>query len=284
MEYQKERGNNMKTIVNQANGIVINVDNEMNEIHLSHIQNSVAFTITIPTDSSEGVIEKWLCMHMSENDCAHSYEKVVKELNEVLKLYMPEKRRYQKTYETKYVVDGIVEHISKCGERYESVDMGNKLAVGEAESISIVSDEYRVSVTSEMELEIYEATTEQLVFQFPIDTKDFDQLTILGLFKEDCLDYLKKFSSLKLGKVSDPAKRALVINASSRYHFHQDTLERLVRACIKYDELTYVPTNHNGHVIGFLPNSLWTYCGTNHITMWAYNSMGSEVERISFDA
>lgn len=273
----------MKTIVNQTNGIVISVDNEMNEVHLSHIQNNVAFTVTIPTDSSEGVIEKWLCMHMSENDCSHSYEKVVKELNELLHLYMPEKRRFQRTYETKYVIDGMVEHISRCGEKYESTDMGNRLATGEAYSISIVSDEYRVSVTSKMELQVYEATTEQLVFQFPIDTKDFDQLAVLGMFKEDCLDYLKKFSSLKLGQVSDPAKRALVINATSKYHFHEDTLKRMVETCIKYDGLALVSTKHSSHVIGFLPNTLWTYCGPNRIIMWAYNNNGSEVERISFD-
>ena len=273
----------MKTIVNQTNGIVISVDNEMNELHLSHIQNNVAFTVTVPTDTAEGVIEKWLCMHMSENDCSHSYEKVVKELNELLHLYMPEKRRFQRTYETKYVIDGMVEHISRCGEKYESTDMGNRLATGEVYSISIVSDEYRVSVTSKMELEVYEATTEQLVFQFPIDTKDFDQLAVLGMFKEDCLDYLKKFSSLKLGQVSDPAKRALVINATSKYQFHEDTLKRMVETCIKYDGLALVPTKHSSHVIGFLPNTLWTYCGPNRITMWAYNNNGSEVERISFD-
>ena len=274
----------MKTIVNQTNGIVISVNDETNELHLSHVQDNVAFTVTIPTDSAEGVIEKWLCMHMSENDCSHSYEKVVTKLNEMLHLYIPKKRRFQKTYETKYAANGIVEHISKCGERYESTDMGNRLAIGEANYISIFSDEYRVTVESDMTFEVFESTTDQMIFQFPINTKDFDQLAVLGMFKEDCLEYLKKFSSLNLGKVSDPAKRAMVIDATSKYHFHQDTFKRLAETCIKYDGLALVQSNHSSHVIGFLPNTLWTYYGPGRITMWAYDDLGSEIERISFEA
>ena len=274
----------MKTIVNQANGILVGVDNETNKIHLSHIQSNVAFTVTIPLEGSEKVIEKWLCAHMSENDCFHSYEKVVKEINELLHLYIPAKRNFPKTYETRYVVDGIVIHVSDCGERYESVEMGKRLAVGEIKSISVASDEYHVTVGSDMVFEVREATTEQLVFQFPIDTDDYDHLTVLGMFQEDCLDYIKKFASLKLGKVNDPAKRALVINATSKYHFHQDTFMKLAETCVKYDGLALVQSNHSNHVIGFLPNTLWTYYGPGRITMWAYNENGTELEQISFDA
>lgn len=275
----------MKTIVNETNGIVINIDPKMNEIHLTHIRGIVAFSVTVPIDTNEGVIEKWLCMHTSENDCLHSYEKIVRKLNELLHLYMPEKRRFRKTYETKYVVDGIVEHVSQCGEQYESTEMGNRLATGEVSAISIVSDEYRVTINKDMELEVYEVTTDQLIFQFPIDTTDYDQLEILSLFKEDCLEYLKKFSRLKLGKVSDPEKRALVIQATSaKYNFHKNTLEKLVETCIKYDNLALVPTRHSNHIIGFLPNTLWTYYGPSRITMWAYDDNGSEIERVSFES
>ena len=274
----------MKSIINQTNGVIININDREQEIYLSHVRKSVVFTVTLPLTCSEGALEKWLCAHMSENDCTQGYSKVVKELNNALHLYMPEKeRRFPKTYETKYIIDGFVRHTAQCGEHYDSTDMGEKLASGQYSSIAIASDEYRIVIDSDLEAEIYEATTGQLPFQFPLDTTDFDQLAVLGQFKEDCLDYLRKFASLHLGKVSDPIKRALVISATTKYKFNQHTLKRLVETCAKYDNLGLVETNHSNHAIGFIPNTLWTYCGEHCITMWAYDNLGSEMERISFD-
>ena len=221
---------------------------------------------------------------MSENDCTQGYTKVVNELNDVLHLYIPSKEmRYHKTYETKYIVNGMVEHIGE--DYYDSTDMGENLVSGDiSNSIAIVSDEYRIEISSDLATEVYEETTNQLIFQFPLDTTDTDQLAVLELFKEDCLDYLRKFASLHLGAVSDPVKRKLIISAMSKYKFNQHTLKRLVATCAKYDSLGLMETNRNNHAIGLVPNTLWTYCGEHCIVMWAYDKFGSAFERIIFDA
>lgn len=276
---KKEAKCNMKTIVNQANGIIININDVTQEIYLSHVRKNVVLTVTLPLTCSKSRLEKWLCTHMSE----HGYTKVVNELNKALHLYIPRKERYPKTYETKYVVNGMVKHTAKCDEYYDSTYMGENLASGDdSNSIAIVSDEYRIEISSDLVAEVSEETTNQLIFQFPLDTTDADQLAVLRLFKEDCLDYLRKFASLHLGAVSDPVKRKLIISAMSKYKFNQHTLKRLVATCAKYDSLGLMKTNHNKHAIGFVPNTLWTYYGEHCIVMWAYDKFGSVLERVNF--
>lgn len=276
----------MKTLVNRANGIVINIDNDM--VYLSHIRKNVAFTVKVPVNASEA-IEKWLCMHMSEDDCTHAYEKTVDSLNGLLHLNIPEKRTYKRTYKTVYYLDNHEIHTHAAGDdEFDSVSMGIKLAVGDIDSISIRNDEYRVVVKSDMNMEVYEDTTDQMIFRFPIYTMNIDELAVLRLFKDDCLFLLRKFSNLalqlKAKKITDPAKRTLLIYAARCNCFNEDSLKQLANAFLKYDDLALVQTSNNNPVVGLLPNTLWVYYGLDRIAMWAYGNPGSEIDHIVIKA
>lgn len=270
----------MKKLVSRINSIVINVDDD---VYLSHIRNNVAFTVKVPVNASE-TIEKWLCMHMSEDDCTHAYEKMVKTLNGLLHLNMPYRiRPFKRTYKTRYFIDENEVHTSDCGDEFDSTSMGFKLIVGDVDSIAIRNDEYRIVVKSNMDMEVYEDTTDQLIFRFPMYTVNPDELAVLKLFKEDCLLLLRKFSNLALQlrakKITDHAKRSILIDAA-RCNFNEDSLKQLANAFLKYDGLALMQTSHNNPVVGLLPNTLWVYYGIDRISMWAYGDNGSEIDHI----
>ena len=274
----------MKTIVNRTNGIVINVNNDV--VYLSHIKDNVAFTVKVPVNNNE-TIEKWLCMHMSEGDCTHSYEKTIGSLNSLLHTNMPETRRFKRTYKTRYFIDETEVHTSDCGEEFDSASMGIKLIVGEVDSISIMDDKYKVVVKSNMDLEVYEVVTDQLIFRFPMNTVNPNELDVLRLFREDCFLLLRKFSNLALQlnarKITDTAKRSILIDAA-RCNFNEDTLKKLAKVFFKYDDLALVRASNNNPVVGLLPNTLWVYYGIGKIAIWAHDDNGSVIEHVVLEA
>lgn len=143
-------------------------------------------------------------------------------------------------------------------------------------------DEYQLVVDSNFNMEIWDIPTNVKIFSFPLDTTDKDQMAVLNLFKkEECLKYIRRYKMLHLERITDPAKRALIMN-SFKYDFTKDTMKSLVNACAKYDNLGLVTTEYNSHAIGLVANVLWTYCGDRWITMWAYDEYGTEVEHFSF--
>ena len=274
----------MKALVNRTNGIVINIDEDT--VYLSHIRNNVAFTVKVSVNASEA-IEKWLCMHMSESDCTHAYEKMVKTLNGLLHLNMPEKRAYKRTYKTRYFIDENELHTSDCGEEFDSESMGITLIVGDADSISIMDDAYKVVVKSNMDLEVYEVVTDQLIFRFPMNTVNPNELAVLRLFKEDGILLLRKLSNLALQlnarKITDTGKRFLLIDAARR-NFNEDTLKKLAKVFFKYDDLALVRASNNNPVVGLLPNTLWVYYGIGKIAIWAHDDNGSVIEHVVLKA
>ena len=274
----------MKTIVNRTNGIVINVNNDV--VYLSHIKDNVAFTVKVPVNNNE-TIEKWLCMHTSKGDCTHSYEKTIGSLNSLLHTNMPETRRFKRTYKTRYFIDETEVHTSDCGEEFDSASMGIKLIVGEVDSISIMDDKYKVVVKSNMDLEVYEVVTDQLIFRFPMNTVNPNETDVLRLFKEDCLLLLRKFSNLALQlnarKITDTAKRSILIDAA-RCNFNEDTLKKLAKVFFKYDDLALVRASNNNPVVGLLPNTLWVYYGIGKIAIWAHDDNGSVIEHVVLEA
>ena len=275
----------MKMVVDRTNGIVINIDEDT--VYLSHIKDNVAFTVKVPVNNS-GTIEKWLCIHVSEGDCTHSYEKMVETLNGLLHTNMPETRTFKRTYKTRYFIDENEVHTSDCGEEFDSASMGIKLIVGEIDSISIMDDKYKVVVKSNMDLEVYEVVTDQLIFRFPMYTVNPNELAVLRLFKEDCLLLLRKFSNLTLQllnarKITDTVKRSILIDAA-RCNFNEDTLKKLAKVFLKYDDLALVRTCNNNPVVGLLPNTLWVYYGIGKIAIWAHDNNGSVIEHIVLEA
>lgn len=274
----------MKALVNRTNGIVINVDDDV--VYLSHIKDNVAFTVKVPVNNRE-TIEKWLCMHMSESDCTHAYEKTVVSLNGLLHTNMPETRRFKRTYKTRYFIDENEVHTSDCGEEFDSANMGSKLIIGDADSISIMDDKYKVVVKSNMDLEVYEVVTDQLIFRFPMYTVNPNELDVLRLFKEDCFLLLRKFSNLALQlnarKITDTAKRSILIDAA-RCNFNEDTLKKLAKVFFKYDDLALVRASNNNPVVGLLPNTLWVYYGIGKIAIWAHDNNGSVIEHVVLKA
>ena len=276
----------MKALVNRTNGIFINIDEDI--VYLSHIKDNVAFTVKVPVNNS-GTIEKWLCMHMSEGDWTHAYEKTVDSLNAMLHLNIPEKRMFKRTYKTRYFIDENEVHTSDCGEEFDSASMGIKLIVGEIDSISIMDDHYKVVVKSNMDMEVYEVVTDQLIFRFPMHTVNPNELDVLRLFKEeDCLLLLRKFSNLALQllnarKITDTEKRSLLIDAA-RCNFNEDTLKKLAKVFIKYDDLALVRAINNNPVVGLLPNTLWVYYGIGKIAIWAHDNNGSVIEHVVLEA
>ena len=269
----------MEKLVSRINSIVINIDDD---VYLSHIRNNVAFTVKVPVNASE-TIEKWLCMHMSEDD--HAYEKMVKSLNGMLHLNMPYRiRPFKRTYKTVYYLDDHEIHTnSYADDEFDSTSMGFKLIVGDVDSIAIRNDEYRIVVKSNMDMEVYEDTTDQLIFRFPMYTVNPNELAVLKLFKDDCILLLRKFSNLALQlrakKITDHAKRSILIDAA-RCNFNEDSLKKLAKVFFKYDELALMQTSHNNPVVGLLPNTLWVYYGIDRISMWAYGDNGSEIDHI----
>ena len=269
----------METLASRINSIVINIDDD---VYLSHIRNNVAFTVKVPVNASE-TIEKWLCMHMSEDD--HAYEKMVKSLNGMLHLNMPYRTRpFKRTYKTVYYLDDHEIHTnSYADDEFDSTSMGFKLIVGDVDSIAIRNDEYRIVVKSNMDMEVYEDTTDQLIFRFPMYTVNPNELAVLKLFKDDCLLILRKFSNLALQlrakKITDHAKRSILIDAA-RCNFNEDSLKKLAKVFFKYDLLALMQTSHNNPVVGLLPNTLWVYYGIDRISMWAYGDNGSEIDHI----
>lgn len=274
----------MKALVNRTNGIVINIDEDT--VYLSHIKDNVAFTVKVPVNNS-GTIERWLCMHTSEGDCTHSYEKMVETLNGLLHTNMPETRMFKRTYKTRYFIDENEVHTSDCGEEFDSASMGIKLIVGEVDSISIMDDKYKVVVKSNMDFEVYEVVTNQMIFRFPMYTVNPNELDVLRLFKEDCLLLLRKFSNLALQlnarKITDTAKRSILIDAA-RCNFNEDTLKKLSKVFIKYDDLALVRASNNNPVVGLLPNTLWVYYGIGKIAIWAHDNNGSVIEHVVLKA
>ena len=271
-----------KTIVNQTNGIVISINEDAQDMCATQIRKNVAFTVALPLNESDE-LEKWLCSHIPENDPT-GYVQVVKEVNNVLKLDIPtDERRWSKTYKKHYAADGKLVYTTEYDAvHYNSSELGKRLASGENEYISIFDDEYQIIVDSNFNMEIWDIPTNVKIFSFPLDTTDKDQMAVLNLFKkEECLKYLRKYKTLHLERVTDSAKRALIMDAA-RYDFTKDTMKALVDACAKYDNLGLVTTEYNSHAIGLVANVLWTYCGNRWITMWAYDEYGTEVERFSF--
>ena len=275
MDARKTRGTIMKMVVDRTHGIVINIGKE--DVRLTRIKENVAFTVKVKADKKD-VIEKWLCMHTH----LHSYEKIANNLNKVLDTSISAKPQFKRTYETKYSINGIVKRVSKCGKYYNSTMMGIKLANGYADSIAIESDKYRIEIGSDMEFKLYEQVTNQLVFRFPIaiDMDDQNQM-VLKLFNEDCLNYLKKSSCLKLSKITDSAKRSLIIDVYTSYS--ESVMNQMIETCIKYDKLALVMTDKPTPIIGSLPNILLVYRGSNKIVMWAYDDNGVQMKRIDFD-
>lgn len=272
----------MKTIVNQENGIIVSINEDAKEMYLSQIKKNVSFTVALPLNESDE-LEKWLCSHIPENDPI-GYVQVVKEVNNVLKLDIPaDERRWGKTYKKHYAADGKLVHTTEYGAtHYDSSELGKRLASGENEYISIFDDEYQIVVDSNFNMEIWDIPTNVKIFSFPLDTTDKDQMAVLNLFKkEECLKYIRRYKMLHLERVTDPAKRALIMN-SSKYDFTKDTMKALVDACAKYDSLGLVTTEYNSHAIGLVANVLWTYYGDRFIVMWAYDEFGIELERLAF--
>lgn len=271
-----------KTIVNQTNGIVISINEDAKEMCLSHIRKGVAFTVALPMDE-KSQIERWLCVHMAEND-PQGYTQVVSEVNNTLQLNIPlEERRWAKTYKKHYGVNGELVHTVEYGAvHYDSTSIGERLASGEIKSITISDDEYHVVINSDLNMEIYEMSTGYKVFSIPLDTTNRDELAVLNLFKkEECLKYLRKYKALHLERISDPAKRALILD-SAKYNFTKETLKSLVDTCAKYDDLGMMTTEYNNHPIGLVASVLWVYCGNRWITIWAYDEYGTEIEHLSF--
>lgn len=271
----------MKALASRINSIVINVDDD---VYLSHIRNNVAFTVKVPINANASeTIEKWLCMHMSEDD--HAYEKIINSLNGMLHLNMPYRiRPFKRTYKTVYYLDDHEIHTnSYADDEFDSTSMGFKLIVGDVDSIAIHNDEYRIVVKSNMDMEVYENTTDQLIFRFPMYTVNPNELAVFKLFKDDCLFLLRKFSNLALQlrakKITDHAKRSILIDAA-RCNFHEDSLKKLAKVFFKYDGLALMQTSHNNPVVGLLPNTLWVYYGNDRISMWAYGDNGSEIDHI----
>lgn len=273
----------MKNIINQTNGIILSINEEAQEMCLTQIRKNVAFTVALQL-SEKDEVEKWLCSHLPENDPTQGYAQIVNELNDILKLDIPaDERRWSKTYKKHYAADGKLAHTTEYGAvHYDSSELGKRLASGENEYISIFDDEYQIIVNSNFNMEIWDIPTNVKIFSFPLDTTDKDQMAVLNLFKkEECLKYIRRYKTLHLERVTDPAKRALIMN-SSKYEFTKSTMKALVEACAKYDALGLVKTDYNNHAIGLLSNILWTYCGDRFITMWAYDEFGVELERLAF--
>ena len=272
----------MKTIVNQENGIILSINEEAQEMCLTQIRRSVAFSVALPLSEVDD-LEKWLCSHMPENDPTQGFKQVVEEVNEALHADIPtEERRWGKTYKKHYAADGKLIHTMEYGAvHYDSSELGKLLALGEVEYISVFDDEYQIIVDSDFNMEIWDIPTNVKIFSFSLNTTNKDELAILGLFKEDCIGYLRTYTSLHLDTVSDPDKRALIMDAK-RYNFTKPTMRSLVEACSKYDGLGLVKTDYNNHAIGLITNVLWTYCGDRAIIMWAYDEFGVELERLAF--
>ena len=273
----------MRNIINQENGIIISINDKAQEMCLTQIRKNVAFTVALPL-SEKNEVEKWLCSHIPENDPTQGYAQVVKEVNEALKLDIPaDERRWSKTYKKHYAADGKLVHTTEYGAiHYDSLELGRRLASGENEYISIFDDEYQLLVDSDFNMEIWDIPTNTKIFCSPLDTTDKDQMAVLNLFKkEECLKYIRRYKMLHLERITDPAKRALIMN-SSKYDFTKDTMKALVDACAKYDNLGLVTTEYNSHAIGLVANVLWTYCGDRFIVMWAYDEFGVELERLAF--
>ena len=274
----------MKNIINQENGIVITInDEEAQEMCLTQIRKNVAFSVALPLSEVEG-LERWLCRHLPENDPTQGYAHVVEEVNEVLKSNIPsEERRWSKFYKKHYAADGCEVHTTQYGAgHFDSTNLGEKLALGNISSICISDDEYVIAIDANFVAEIRDIATSVKIFSIPLNTTDKDQLAILSLFKEDCIEYLRTYASLHLDSVSDPNKRALIMDAKKKYNFTKPTMRSLVEACSKYDKLGVVKTNYNSHAIGLVANVLWTYCGERAIIMWAYDEFGTELERLAF--
>ena len=271
-----------KTIINQENGIVISINGEAQEMCATQIKKNVAFTVALPMSEVDG-LERWLCLHLPENDPTQGYAKVVKEVNEALKSDIPsEERRWSKFYKKHYAADGCEIHTVEYGAvHYDSTKLGEKLAMGEINSICISDDEYVITIDDKFVAEIRDLATSVRIFSVPLNTTDKDELAILKCFKEECINYLRTYASLRLDAVSDPAKRALIMDAK-RYNFTKATMRALVETCSKYDSLGLVKTDYNSHAIGLMTNVLWTYCGERAIIMWAYDEFGVELERLAF--
>lgn len=273
----------MRNIINQTNGIILSINDEAQEMCLTQVRKNVAFTVALPL-SEKNEVEKWLCSHLPENDPTQGYAQIVNELNDILKLDIPaDERRWGKTYKKHYAADGKLVHTTEYGAvHYDSSELGKRLASGEVGFISIFDDEYQIVVDPDFNIEIWDIPTNNKIFSFPLDTTDKDQMAVLNLFKkEECLKYIRRYKTLHLERVTDPAKRALIMN-SSKYEFTKSTMKALVEACAKYDTLGLVKTDYNSHAIGLMSNVLWTYCGDRFVVMWAYDEYGVEVERLAF--
>ena len=272
----------MKNIINQTNGIIITVNEEAQEMCLTQIKKSVAFSVALPLSEVEG-LERWLCRHLPENDSTQGYKKIVEEVNEALHADIPsEERRWSKFYKKHYAADGCEIHTVEYGAvHYDSTKLGERLAIGEINSICISDDEYVITIDDKFVAEIRDLATSVKIFSVPLNTTDKDELAILKTFKEECIEYLRTYALLHLDTVLDPAKRALIMEAK-RYNFTKHTMRALVEACSKYDGLGLVKTNYNSHAIGLVANVLWTYCSDRAIIMWAYDEFGVELERLAF--
>lgn len=278
---RKKEVNIMRNIINQTNGIILSINEEAQEMCLTQIRRSVAFSVALPLSEVDD-LEKWLCSHMPEND-PQGYKKIVEEVNEALKSDIPsDERRWSRFYKKHYAADGCEVHTTQYGAvHFDSTNLGEKLALGDISSICISDDEYVITIDANFVAEIRDLATSIKIFSVPLNTTDKDELAILGLFKEDCIGYLRTYASLHLDTVLDPAKRALIMDAK-RYNFTKPTMRSLVEACSKYDGLGLVKTDYNNHAIGLMTNVLWTYCGDRFITMWAYDEFGVELERLAF--
>ena len=271
-----------KTIVNQENGIIVSINDEAQEMCLTQIRKGVAFSVALSLSEVEG-LERWLCRHLPENDPTQGYAQVVKEVNDTLKLDIPaDERRWSKFYKKQYAADGCEVHRVEYGAaHYDSTKLGERLALGDISSICISDDEYVIAIDANFIAEIRDIATSVKIFSVPLNTTDKDKLAILKCFKEECIEYLRTYAMLHLDTVSDPAKRALIMEAK-RYNFTKSTMKALVDACAKYDTLGLVTTEYNNHAIGLMSNVLWTHCANRAIIMWAYDEFGTELERLAF--
>lgn len=272
----------MKNIINQTNGIILSINEEAQEMCLTQIRKNVAFTVALPLNEIDG-LERWLCLHLPENDPTQGYKKIVEDVNETLHADIPsEERRWSKFYKKHYAADGCEIHTVEYGAvHYDSTKLGERLAMGEINSICISDDEYVITIDDKFVAEIRDLATSVRIFSVPLNTTDKDELAILKTFKEECIEYLRTYALLHLDTVLDPTKRALIMEAR-RYNFTRPTMKALVEACSKYDKLGLVKTDYNNHAIGLLSNVLWTYCGDRAIIMWAYDEFGVELERLAF--
>lgn len=270
----------MKNIIN--NGIILSINEEAQEMCLTQIRKNVAFTVALPLNEVDG-LERWLCLHLPENDPTQGYKKIVEDVNETLHADIPsEERRWSKFYKKHYAADGCEIHTVEYGAvHYDSTKLGERLAMGEINSICISDDEYVITIDDKFVAEIRDLATSVRIFSVPLNTTDKDELAILKTFKEECIEYLRTYALLHLDTVLDPTKRALIMEAR-RYNFTRPTMKALVEACSKYDKLGLVKTDYNNHAIGLLSNVLWTYCGDRAIIMWAYDEFGVELERLAF--